>query len=82
MKSASPGLAGSHPATYEIRVRGSIADSWSDWFDGMTIEHGASTDGSPITTLSGTVIDQAALIGILRKLHNLRLQLVSLNQVV
>ena len=67
--------------TYEIRVRGSIADNWSDWFEGMTIEHGAGTEGIPITTLSGPVVDQAALIGILRKLHNLRLQLLSVNPV-
>jgi hypothetical protein len=47
----------------------------------MTIEHRASPEGIPITTLSGTVVDQAALIGILRKLHNLRLQLLSVNPV-
>jgi hypothetical protein len=81
MKSASQGPARDHPGTYEIRVRGSIADNWSDWFEGMTIEHGDSPEGIPITKLSGTVVDQAALIGILRKLHNLRLQLLSVNQV-
>jgi hypothetical protein len=67
--------------TYEIRARGSIADNWSDWFEDMTIEHEAGPEGIPITTLSGTIVDQAALIGILRKLHNLRLQLLSVNQV-
>jgi hypothetical protein len=67
--------------TYEIRVRGSIADNWSDWFEGMTIEHEAGTEGFPVTVLTGSVVDQAALIGILRKLHNLRLQLLSVKQV-
>jgi hypothetical protein len=82
MRSGSQALAQDQPGAYEIRVRGSIADNWSDWFEGMTIEHGASPEGIPITTLSGTVVDQAALIGILRKLHNLRLQLLSVNPVV
>ena len=81
MKSASQGLGRDHPGTCEIRVRGSIADSWSDWFEGMTIEHEAGPEGFPITVLTGTVVDQAALIGILRKLHNFRLQLLSVNQV-
>lgn len=81
MKSASQGPVRDHPGTYEIRVRGSIADNWSDWFEGMTIEHEADTEGIPITTLTGTVVDQAALIGILRRLHNLRLLLLSVNQV-
>jgi hypothetical protein len=81
MKSASARLDRDHQGTYEIRVRGSIADNWSDWFEDMTIEHGASPEGIPITTLSGTVVDQAALIGILRNLHDLRLQVLSVNQV-
>jgi len=81
MRSGSQGVAQDRPGAYEIRVRGSLADNWSDWFEGMTIEHGISPEGIPITTLSGTVVDQAALIGILRKLHNLRLQLLSVNPV-
>jgi hypothetical protein len=81
MKSASQGLARDHPGTYEISVRGSIADNWSDWFEGMTIDHEAGKEGFPITVLTGTVVDQAALIGILRKLHNLHLHLLSVNQV-
>jgi hypothetical protein len=81
MRSGIQGLAQDQPGAYEIRVRGSIADNWSDWFEGMTIEHEAGTEGFPITVLTGTVVDQAALIGILRKLHDLRLQLLSLNQV-
>ncbi|MFN2185225.1 MAG: hypothetical protein ACK2UU_14635 [Anaerolineae bacterium] len=81
MRSGDQGLAQGQPGAYEISVRGSIADNWSDWFEGMTIEHGASPEGIPISTLSGTVVDQAALIGILRKLHNLRLELLSVNQV-
>jgi len=67
--------------TYEIRVRGSIAENWWDWFEGMTIAHKADTEGIPITVLTGNVVDQAALIGMLRRLHNLRLQLLSINQV-
>jgi hypothetical protein len=81
IKSGSQELAQDQPGFYEIRVRGLIADNWSDWFEGMTLEHEAGPEGTPITTLSGTVVDQAALIGILRKLHNLHLHLLSVNQV-
>ena len=61
------------PASYHIRVNGQIGLEWSEWFDGMTItsnEHGE-------TTLSGRVLDQAALYGILNKIQALGLPLLS-----
>ena len=61
----------------EIRVQGRIDEHWSDWFDDLTITH---TDEDE-TILSGTVTDQAALYGLLAKLRDLGLHLLSVNQV-
>jgi hypothetical protein len=61
------------PATYQIKVQGRLDERWSDWFGGMTITVELEGDGLPITTLTGTVADQAALQGILRALYTLGL---------
>jgi hypothetical protein len=57
---------------YQIRVRGNLDPKWLDWFDGFTVVPQA--DGQ--TTLTGLVPDQAALYGILLKIHNLGLLLL------
>ena len=62
---------------YEIRIKGHLDARWAAWFDGLTItleENGA-------TLLTGTVVDQAALHGVLRKVRDLGLPLVSVLQV-
>ncbi len=59
----------------EIRIKGQIAEHWSAWFEGLTITH--SDEGE--TILSGDVIDQAALYGLLAKLRDLGLPLQSVN---
>jgi len=61
------------PRLYEIRVEGHLADRWSDWFEGLAIRQEANGD----TILAGVVADQAALYGVLQKIHNLNLMLVS-----
>jgi hypothetical protein len=67
-----------HPAPeYEIRVAGHLAPRWSAWFDGLTV----TTDADGTTVLHGTVIDQAALHGLLQKLRDVGIPLVSLHQV-
>ena len=58
---------------YEIRVKGHLADRWAAWFDGMTLTRQA--DGT--TVLDGPVADQSALHGLLRKISDLGLPLVS-----
>ena len=60
----------------EIRVKGQIDEHWSDWFEGLTITH---TDQDE-TILLGTVVDQAALYGLLAKLRDLGLPLLSVNR--
>ncbi len=61
---------------YKIKIKGHLDIKWADWFDGMQIIH--ENDGT--TTLMGTVIDQAALQGILKKISNLNLELISVNK--
>jgi hypothetical protein len=65
------------PRRYEIRVRGHLESRWAAWFDGMTLTH--DSDGT--TTISGPVVDQAALHGLLRTLRDTGLPLVSLSPV-
>lgn len=62
--------------TYEIRVEGQLDDRWTDWFDGLTVQR----DGCDGTILTGIVTDQAALFGVLTKIHNLNLILVSVSR--
>jgi hypothetical protein len=65
------------PGRYEIRVRGRLESRWAAWFDGMTLT--PQSDGT--TTIHGPVVDQAALHGLLRKLRDVGLALVSVTQV-
>jgi hypothetical protein len=60
----------------EIRVKGHIDEHWSDWFDDLTITH---AEGA--TVLTGDVADQSALYGLLAKLRDLGLALVSVKHV-
>lgn len=62
------------PATYRIRIAGHLGPEWSAWFDGLRIT--LEDDGA--TVLSGPVADQAALHGLLRKVRDLGLPLLSL----
>ena len=64
-------------AIYEIRIRGRLDEDWIEWFDEMALTH---TDEGQ-TILAGPVPDQAALHGILNKIRNLNLELVSVTQI-
>jgi hypothetical protein len=63
------------PASYKIRVKGTLDRSWSDWFDGITV---TQQDGG--TLLAGVVSDQAALHGILAKINELGLVIISIER--
>jgi hypothetical protein len=62
---------------FEIQVRGHLDKSWSDWLEGLEVK--LQDNGEMI--LSGHIKDQAALMGILNKLYNLNLSLLSVNEV-
>ena len=64
------------PGLHEIRIKGHLDDSWADWFEGLTIT--LTEDGD--TLLTGLVADQAALFGLLKKVRDLGLPLVSVNR--
>lgn len=68
-------------ATYRIRVEGILDEDWVDWFDGMAIATEEADDGLVTTTLAGPIDDQPALRGMLSKLWDLNLTLVSLHRV-
>ena len=65
------------PARYEIKVPGELDPSWSEWAGGMAVRTECEGDRPPVTTLSGTVVDQAALLGLLRRLYAVGLPLIS-----
>jgi len=62
---------------YQIRVRGTLDEKWSDWFDGFTINPQVDDE----TLLTGPVADQAALHGLLGKIRDLGLPLLSVERV-
>ena len=65
------------PTVYQIRVKGHLGSQWTNWFEGLTIT--LEEDGD--TLLTGPVIDQAALHGLLKKVRDLGMQLVSVSPV-
>ena len=65
------------PAHYQILVQGRLDERWCNQLGGLTITPVIGPTGLPITHLSGEVLDQAALFGVLNTLYNLRLPLIS-----
>ena len=65
---------------YQIQVQGWIGERWASWFDGMHMTFGHDPNGRPITTLTAAVSDQAALRGILNKIWDLNLSLLSVTR--
>ncbi len=64
--------------TYRIRVRGHLDDRWSDWLGGLAVQ--PQEDGT--TVLVGPVVDQAALYGVIIRIRDLGLSLLSVSRVV
>lgn len=60
----------------EIKIKGTLKPDWSDWLDGLSVSNGV--DGE--TVFQGHVPDQAALLGLLNRMHGLNLQLLSFSQ--
>jgi hypothetical protein len=63
----------SQPVVYQIRIKGHLGDQWTDWFEGLTI----TLEESGESLLTGPVVDQAALHGVLKKVRDLGMPLLS-----
>ena len=64
----------SQPIIYKIRIKGRLDSQWTDWFEGLTI----TLDENGDTLLTGPVVDQAALHGLLKRIRDLGIPLVSI----
>lgn len=73
----SPRREPARPEVYQIRIQGHLGPQWIDWFEGLTLT--LEEDGS--TLLSGPVLDQAALHGLLKKVRDLGMPLLSVSSV-
>jgi hypothetical protein len=69
------------PQYYEITVQGKIDESWIQWLDGLSIARRQARDGRPLVVLSGPIIDQAALRGLLSQLWDLNLSVIGLRRI-
>lgn len=63
--------------TYQIRLQGHLGPQWAAWFEDLTI----TLEENGETVLTGPVVDQAALYGLLRKVHNLGMPLLSVTRI-
>jgi hypothetical protein len=69
----NPETGPGQPMVYQIRIKGHLGPQWTDWFEGLTI----TLEDNGHTLLTGLVVDQAALHGLLKKMRDLGLPLVS-----
>jgi hypothetical protein len=65
------------PMVYQIRIKGHLGSQWTNWFEGLAI----TLEGNGDTLFTGPVVDQAALHGLLKKVRDLGLPLISVNPV-
>lgn len=64
------------PGVYQIRMKGHLGHEWAAWFEGLTV----TLEGGGNTLLTGLVMDQAALHGLLKKIRDLGMPLISVNR--
>jgi len=76
-RTPAPNDSGPGAARYEIRLQGHLDDRWAAWFDGLTL----TQDSDGTTLIRGQVVDQAALHGLLQRVRDLGLPLVSVTPV-
>ena len=76
-KHNNPAHDADQPRVYQIRIKGYLGHQWTEWLEGLTITLEENGD----TLLTGMVIDQAALHGLLKKVRDLGIPLISVNRV-
>ena len=76
----SPRITLDQPGAYRIRVQGSLDAHWADYFEEMKFDLEILADGLSVTTLTGSLSDQAAVQGVLQKLYNLGFPLISVEK--
>ena len=74
---ADHSAAASQPAIYQIRLKGHLGSQWSGWFEGLAV----TLEESGVTLLTGPVVDQAALHGLLKQARDVGLPLISVNRI-
>jgi len=62
---------------YVIKVKGHIDETWSSWFEDMAINTGFTEDGTPVTTFTGQLDDQAELHGVIGRIRDINMPLIS-----
>ena len=72
-----PNISSFEPALYRISILGSLDVNWSDYCGGMKIEHDVMLDQYPVTILTGVMVDQALLNGVINTLYDLGCPLLS-----
>ena len=73
----NPDIDSAEPTVYEIRIKGHLGRQWTDWFEGLDI----TLEDNGDMLLTGSVVDQAALHGVLKKVRDLGMPLVSVIRV-
>jgi hypothetical protein len=71
----NPKMNPGQPIVYQIRIKGHLGSQWADWFEGLAI----TLEDNGDTFLTGPVVDQAALYGLLKKVRDLGMPLVSVS---
>ena len=77
LNNSDPTTNPNQPVVYQIRIKGHLGHQWTDWFEGLAI----TLEDNGDTLLTGPVIDQAALHGLLKKVRDLGMPLISISPV-
>ena len=76
-KESNPKFNTRKESVYQIKIRGHLDSQWSDWFNGLSV----TTDQEGNTLITGPVVDDSALHGLLKRIRDLGMPLISCNQI-
>ena len=82
-KASNQPSAKNNGGVYEIKIKGLLDDHWQQWFEGMTLKRQESAEaGQDTTVIRGWIVDQPALHGLLAKIRDLNLTLISVREII